>query len=108
MPLKFLTAVSQRPGVQFRQETIISIDPVLKIVTTRNRVYEADVLVIALGADYDISATPGLAECGNEYYSFDRRRETEESDSHILQKDMPLWEYVAHHSNVRRHPAKPL
>ena len=31
--------------------------------------YEADVLVIALGADYDIAATPGLAEGGNEFYS---------------------------------------
>ncbi len=42
----------------------------MRIVTTPNRVYEADVLVIALGADYDIAATPGLAEFGNEYYSF--------------------------------------
>ena len=31
--------------------------------------YEADVLVIALGADYDVAATPGLAEVGNEFYS---------------------------------------
>ncbi len=60
-----------KPGVQFRQETIVSIDPALRIVTTLNSTYEADVLVIALGADYDISATPGLAEFGNEYYSFE-------------------------------------
>ena len=26
-------------------------------------------LVVALGADYDIDATPGLAEGGNEFYS---------------------------------------
>ena len=32
-------------------------------------VHEADVLVIALGADYDMDATPGLAEGGNEFYS---------------------------------------
>ncbi len=31
--------------------------------------YEADVLVVALGADYDLAATPGLAEAGNEFYS---------------------------------------
>ncbi len=31
--------------------------------------YEADVLVVALGADYDVAATPGLAEAGNEFYS---------------------------------------
>ena len=59
-----------KPGVQFRKETITAIDPVKKIVTTQNGSYEADVLVVALGADYDMSATPGLAECGNEYYTF--------------------------------------
>jgi sulfide:quinone oxidoreductase len=32
-------------------------------------VYEADTLVVALGADYDLDATPGLAEAGNEFYS---------------------------------------
>src|SRR5262249_39995010 len=31
--------------------------------------HEADVLVVALGADYDFDATPGLAEEGNEFYS---------------------------------------
>ena len=31
--------------------------------------YDADVLVVALGADYDLDATPGLAEAGNEFYS---------------------------------------
>ena len=31
--------------------------------------YDADVLVVALGADYDIAATPGFAEGGFEYYS---------------------------------------
>jgi sulfide:quinone oxidoreductase len=59
-----------KPGVKFCQETIASIDPVAKRVTTNNATYEADILVIALGADYDIQATPGLAEGGNEFYSF--------------------------------------
>ena len=31
--------------------------------------YEADIVVVALGADYDVAATPGLAEVGNEFYS---------------------------------------
>ena len=31
--------------------------------------HEGDVLVVALGADYDLDATPGLAEGGNEFYS---------------------------------------
>ncbi len=59
-----------KPGVKFRQETITNIDPVTKIVTTQSATYEADVLVIALGADYDMAATPGLEEGGNEFYSF--------------------------------------
>jgi len=59
-----------KPGIQFRKEIIKVIDPVSKTVTTQNGKYEADVLVVALGANYDIKATPGLAEAGNEYYSF--------------------------------------
>lgn len=59
-----------KPGVRFRKETITSIDPVKKVVTTWNGTYEADVLVVALGADYDKGATPGLVEYGNEYYTF--------------------------------------
>src|SRR6266508_2685274 len=59
-----------KPGVVFRQETITAIDPEARRVTTDHGVYEADVLVIALGADYDLAATPGLVEGGNEFYSF--------------------------------------
>ena len=42
-----------RPGVTFRQETIIAIDPVARRVTTDHSTHDADVLVVALGADYD-------------------------------------------------------
>jgi len=59
-----------RPGVRFLQEEIVAIDPVAKRVTTNRGTYDADVMVVALGADYDISATPGLAEGGYEFYSF--------------------------------------
>ena len=59
-----------KPGIRFRKETITAIDPLTKIVTTENGKYEADILVVALGANYDLSATPGLEEAGNEYYSF--------------------------------------
>lgn len=60
-----------KPGVQFRKEVITAIDPVTRIVTTQHASYEADVLVVALGANYDIDATTGLTEYGNEYYSFE-------------------------------------
>ena len=58
-----------KPGVTFRQETITVIDPEARRVTTGAGTYDADVLVVALGADYDVDATPGLAEGGNEFYS---------------------------------------
>ncbi len=52
-------------------DKITVIDPVSKRVTTASgTIYEADVLVVALGADYDLAATPGLVEGGNEFYSF--------------------------------------
>ena len=40
-----------KPGVDFRQETITSIDPEARRVTTDKGTYYADVLVVALGAD---------------------------------------------------------
>jgi sulfide:quinone oxidoreductase len=58
-----------KPGVRFRQETITAIDPAARRVTTDRGVYEADELIVALGADYDVAATPGLAEGGYEFYS---------------------------------------
>jgi len=58
-----------KPGVRFLQQTITAIDPEARRVTTDGGVYEADSLVVALGADYDLDATPGLAEGGNEFYS---------------------------------------
>jgi sulfide:quinone oxidoreductase len=58
-----------KPGVRFLQETITAIDPEARRVTTDGGVHEADVLVVSLGADYDLVATPGLAEGGNEFYS---------------------------------------
>ena len=60
-----------KPGVRFLAETITAIDPHTRRVTTDVGVHEADVLVVALGADYDFDATPGLAEGGNEFYSND-------------------------------------
>jgi sulfide:quinone oxidoreductase len=58
-----------KPGVRFLRETVTVIDPEARRVTTDAGSYDADVLVVALGADYDLDATPGLAEAGNEFYS---------------------------------------
>jgi len=58
-----------KPNVRFLQQTIIAIDPEARTVTTDAGTHEADVLVVALGADYDLDATPGLADGDNEFYS---------------------------------------
>jgi sulfide:quinone oxidoreductase len=58
-----------KPGVRVLRETITAIDPEAKRVTTDAGVHDADVLVVALGADYDFDATPGLADGANEFYS---------------------------------------
>lgn len=57
-----------KPGVRLLKETVTAIDPVARRVTTDAGVHEADYLVVALGADYDIAATPGL-DTANEFYS---------------------------------------
>lgn len=58
-----------KPGVRFVQSAIRSIDPSAKRVVTDAGSFEADVLVVALGADVDPAATPGLVEGGQEFYT---------------------------------------
>jgi len=68
-----------KDGVEFRQETVTGIDPTTRRVTTDAGSYDPDFLVVALGADYDMDATPGLAEGGSEYYTLtgaERMRQT--------------------------------
>ena len=58
-----------KPGVAFKQEAIVSIDPDERRVVTETATYDADILVVALGADLDPAATPGFVEGGHEFYS---------------------------------------
>jgi sulfide:quinone oxidoreductase len=62
-------AAINKPGVRFIQTRVESIDPGRKSVTTDAGKFDADVLVVALGADLDPSATPGLLESGHEFYT---------------------------------------
>ena len=57
-----------KPGVRFLRQTITAIDPAKRRIATDQGAFEAEYLVVALGADYDLAATPGLAEAG-EFYS---------------------------------------
>jgi sulfide:quinone oxidoreductase len=58
-----------RPGVHFVQTAIRMIDPAARRVTTDSGSFDADILVVALGADLDPAATPGLVEGGHEFYT---------------------------------------
>jgi sulfide:quinone oxidoreductase len=58
-----------KPGVTFVKASVTSIDPARRVVDTSAGTFSADVLVVALGADYDVTATPGLDTAGHEFYS---------------------------------------
>jgi sulfide:quinone oxidoreductase len=58
-----------KPGVRFVQTTVRAIDPQARRVETDDGPFEADVMVVALGADLDPAATPGLVEGGHEFYT---------------------------------------
>ena len=57
-----------KPGVKMLKRTITAIDPQRRRVTTDDGVFDADHLIVALGAEYDFDATPGLSGT-NEFYS---------------------------------------
>jgi sulfide:quinone oxidoreductase len=59
----------EKPGVTLKREVVKSIDPTTRTVVTDAGTHEADILVIALGADYDVSTTPGVVMGENEFYS---------------------------------------
>jgi sulfide:quinone oxidoreductase len=58
-----------KPGVRFVQTSIRSIDAARRRVETDAGPFEGDVMVVALGADLDPAATPGLMEDGHEFYT---------------------------------------
>ena len=57
------------PGVRFVRSAVRSLDPAARRVVTDGGVFEADILVVAMGADLDPAATPGLTEGGHEFYT---------------------------------------
>ena len=59
----------EKDGVEFRQETVTGIQPSARRVSTDAGSYDADFVVVALGADYDYAATPGFEQGGHEFYT---------------------------------------
>ena len=60
-----------RAGGAVRSVRGVSIDPEARRVVTRRRPFDADALVIALGAELHPEQTPGLVEAGEEFYTLD-------------------------------------
>jgi sulfide:quinone oxidoreductase len=58
-----------KPGLRFVQTVVRGIDPVAKRVSTDAGDFDADIIVVALGADLDAAATPGLVQAGQEFYT---------------------------------------
>ena len=58
-----------KPNVQLVQAEISAIDPVARRVETSAGAFDADSLVVALGADVHPEATPGLVAGGHEFYT---------------------------------------
>lgn len=67
-----------KPGLRFIQSEIKSIDPVNRTAITDKETLSADILVIALGADYDLVNTPGAKTGGYEFYSVEGARKVSE------------------------------
>src|SRR4051794_23553421 len=61
-----------KDAVDFRRETVTGIDPVTRRVSTDVGSHDADYLVVAMGADYDMAATPRLRGGGPEDYTLAR------------------------------------
>ena len=57
------------PGVRFVNAMVQAIDAETKRVETTAGPLDADILVVALGADLHPAATPGLIEGGHEFYT---------------------------------------
>jgi sulfide:quinone oxidoreductase len=57
-----------RRGIEFVQAEVQAIDPAMRKATTSAGEFAADYLVVALGAELDPEATPGLAESSHWYF----------------------------------------
>jgi sulfide:quinone oxidoreductase len=56
-------------GIEFVLGAVTAIEPAERSAIVDGRVLHADALIIALGAEYDLGAVPGLAEAGHCVYT---------------------------------------
>ncbi len=60
-----------RGGIELVRGEISRIDPAARAVEVAGQTLRGDAIVIALGAEYDLSAVPGLAEAGHCLYTLE-------------------------------------
>jgi sulfide:quinone oxidoreductase len=60
-----------RSGIELVRGEIARIDPAARRVEVDGRTLTGDALVVALGAEYDLTAVPGLAEAGHCLYTLE-------------------------------------
>lgn len=58
-------------GIEVIRAEVEAIDPASKKVRTSRGEFSGDFLVIALGADYDMAAVPGLSDAAQEFYTLE-------------------------------------
>jgi sulfide:quinone oxidoreductase len=68
--MRNLSALSNR-GIDFVQAEVQKIDPVKREVVTSNGAHRGDFLVLALGADLNMSKVPGLEAAAQTFYTLD-------------------------------------
>ena len=96
-----------KPGLRFVQSTIRSIDPLTKRVETDAGAFDADIMVVALGADLDPSATPGLVEGGHDFYTVAGTFALREVLSRLRGRPGDRRRDSRRHSSARRRRARP-
>ena len=95
-----------KPGVSFVQAEVHSIDPVTRHVHTDAGTFTADILVVALGADLDQAATPGLAEARARVLHARGRLRGPRGPRRLRGWPRDRRACSRRHSNVRRRPAR--
>jgi sulfide:quinone oxidoreductase len=63
------TQRAARRGIEFIRGQVTAVDPAGRSAVVDGRALRADALIIALGAEYDLGAVPGLAEAGHCVYT---------------------------------------
>jgi sulfide:quinone oxidoreductase len=60
-----------RPGVEIVEAEVLGVDPVRRKIRTSGAELGYDYLIIALGADLDPGAIPGLGQASHTFYTFE-------------------------------------